>query len=298
MKDILKEIKDLNIGEVEENVNLRNYTTYKIDGIAFGVCFPSSINNLIVLLKYLNEKNIKYKVVGRGSNLIFIDGYDGILVRLDKIDHLEINGNEIKVGAGYSLMKLALKLSRLGYTGIEFASGIPGSIGGAIFMNAGAYKSDMGYIVKSVKVLTPRFEIIELSNAYMNFHYRQSFLQTHRDYICLEATLVLKKANADEIMQLIEDRRLRRVETQPLEYPSAGSVFRNPKDDYAGRLIEESGLKGYNIGDAKVSDKHANFIINTGNATGEDIVNLINKIKTTVKDKYNIDLKVEQEIVE
>lgn len=298
MKDILKKIKDLNIGEVEENVNLRNYTTYKIDGIAFGACFPSSISNLIVLLKYLKENNIKHKVVGRGSNLIFKDNYEGILIRLDKIDHLEINGNEIKVGSGYSLMKLALKLSRLGYTGMEFAAGIPGSIGGAVFMNAGAYKSDMGYIVKSVKVLTPRFEIVELSNAYMNFHYRESFLQTHRDYICLEATLVLKKANADEIMQLIEDRRQRRVETQPLEYPSAGSVFRNPTDDYAGRLIEESGLKGFSIGDAKVSDKHANFIINTGNATGKDIVNLIDKIKTTVKDKYDVDLKVEQEIVE
>lgn len=296
--NILDEIKKLNIGEVIENANLRNYTTYKIDGIAFGVCYPSSISDLISLLKFLNKKKIKYKVIGRGSNLIFKNGYDGILIRLDKIDHLEINGNEIKVGAGYSLMKLALKLSRLGYTGLEFASGIPGSIGGAVFMNAGAYKSDMGYIVKSVKVLTPRYEIVELSNAYMNFHYRESFLQSHRDYICLEATLVLKRANADEILQLIEDRRVRRMETQPLEYPSAGSVFRNPADDYAGRLIEESGLKGYNIGDAKVSDKHANFIINTGAATGTDIVNLIDKIKSTVKEKYDIDLKVEQEIVE
>ena len=296
--NILNEIKDLNIGEVEENVNLANYTTYKIDGIAFGVCFPSSIENLVVLLKYLEDKNIKHKIIGRGSNLIFKDGYDGILIRLDKIDHLEINGTEIKVGAGYSLMKLALKLSRLGYTGLEFASGIPGSVGGAVYMNAGAYKSDMGYIVKSVKVLTPRYEVIELSNAYMNFHYRESFLQHHKDYVCLEATLVLKKANADEILQLIEDRRQRRFETQPLEYPSAGSVFRNPADDYAGRLIEESGLKGYNIGDAKVSDKHANFIINVGKAKGTDIVALIDKIKDTVKEKYDIELKVEQEIVE
>ena len=296
--NILEEIKKLNIGEVIENANLKNYTTYKIDGIAFGVCYPTSISNLISLLKLLNKKKIKHKVIGRGSNLIFKNDYDGILIRLDKIDHLEINGNEIKVGAGYSLMKLAMKLSRLGYTGLEFASGIPGSIGGAVFMNAGAYKSDMGYIVKSVKVLTPRYEIVELSNAYMNFHYRESFLQHNRGYICLEATLVLKRANADEILQLIEDRRKRRMETQPLEYPSAGSVFRNPADDYAGRLIEESGLKGYNIGDAKVSDKHANFIINTGDATGANIVDLIDKIRKTVKEKYDIDLKVEQEIVE
>ena len=296
--NIIKDIKELNIGEVEENVNLANYTTYKINGIAFCVVYPSSINNLITLLKYLEDKKVKYKVVGRGSNLIFKNDYDGVLIRLDKIDHLEINGTEIKVGAGYPLMKLALKLSRLGYTGLEFAAGIPGSVGGAVYMNAGAYKSDMGYIVKSVKVLTPRFEVLELSNAYMNFHYRESFLQHHKDYICLEATLVLKKANPDEILQLIEDRRQRRVETQPLEYPSAGSVFRNPADDYAGRLIEDVGLKGYNVGDAKVSEKHANFIINTGNASGKDIVSLIDKIKTEVKKKYDIDLKVEQEIVE
>lgn len=296
--NIIEGIKQLNIGEIFENVNLKNYTTYKINGIAFCVVYPSSIDNLITLLKYLEENKTKYKIIGRGSNLIFKNDYDGVLIRLDKIDHLEIIGNEVIVGAGYPLMKLAMKLSRLGYTGLEFAAGIPGSVGGAVYMNAGAYKSDMGYIVKSVKVLTPRFEVLELSNAYMNFHYRDSFLQHHKDYICLEATLVLKKANPDEILQLIEDRRQRRVETQPLEYPSAGSVFRNPADDYAGRLIEEVGLKGYNIGDAKVSEKHANFIINTGSATGKDIVDLIDKIKADVKEKYDIDLKVEQEIVE
>jgi len=296
--NIIEGIKQLNIGEIFENVNLKNYTTYKINGIAFCVVYPSSISNLITLLKYLEENKTKYKIIGRGSNLIFKNDYDGVLIRLDKIDHLEIIGNEVIVGAGYPLMKLAMKLSRLGYTGLEFAAGIPGSVGGAVYMNAGAYKSDMGYIVKSVKVLTPRFEVLELSNAYMNFHYRDSFLQHHKDYICLEATLVLKKANPDEILQLIEDRRQRRVETQPLEYPSAGSVFRNPADDYAGRLIEEVGLKGYNIGDAKVSEKHANFIINTGSATGKDIVDLIDKIKADVKEKYDIDLKVEQEIVE
>ena len=296
---IKEELIDLNIGEVLTDVELKNYTSFKLNGQAKFLVMPSSVENLIILLKYLKKNKIKFKVIGKGSNIIFVnDYYDGVLIRLDKLDSLTIDNTKIIVGSGYSLMKLALKLSRMGYTGLEFASGIPGTVGGAVYMNAGAYKSDMGYIVKSVKVLTPRYEIVEMSNALMNFHYRTSFLQTHKDYICLEATLVLKKSNPDEIMQLIEDRRIRRFESQPLEYPSAGSVFRNPENDYAGRLIEEAGLKGYNVGDAEVSQKHANFIINTGNAKGSEIKELILKIQKTVKEKFDIELKAEQEFVE
>ena len=157
---------------------------------------------------------------------------------------------------------------------------------------------DMGYITTTVKVLDPNLEVKILTNQDLDFHYRSSFLQKVSGYICLEATIILKKGNPEEIMQLIEDRKKRRIETQPLEYPSAGSVFRNPEGDYAGRLIEEIGYKGKKIGGAMVSTKHANFIINYNNATGEDIKNLINEIKTIVKDKYGIELKVEQEFVE
>lgn len=295
----IEEIKNLNIGEVFNDVDLKNCTSFKLNGKAKCLVLPSSVSNLIILLKYLRKNKIKFKIIGKCSNLIFVNNdYDGVLVRLDKLDNLTVDGTKITVGSGYSLMKLSLKLSRMGYTGLEFASGIPGTVGGAIFMNAGAYKSDMGYIVKSVKVLTPRYEIVEMSNALMNFHYRTSFLQSHPDYICLEATLVLKKSNPEEIMQLIEDRRVRRIESQPLEYPSAGSVFRNPPDDYAGRLIEEAGLKGFGIGDALVSQKHANFIINAGNAKGSEIKELILKIKEIVKEKFDIELKSEQEFVE
>ena len=186
----------------------------------------------------------------------------------------------------------------MGYTGLEFATGIPGSVGGAVYMNAGAYKSDIGYVLKSAKVITPDLKIKELTNYDLDFHYRTSFLQKNPGYICISATFILSKGNADEIMQLIEDRRKRRLESQPLEYPSAGSVFRNPEGDYAGRLIEEIGFKGKKIGGAMVSEKHANFIINYDNATGRDIVELIETIKKEIKEKYNIDLKVEQEIVE
>lgn len=297
--NIVEEIKKLNIGEVLEYVDLKKYTTYRVGGKALAMVFPEDEYGLIELIRLLNNNYIKYKVIGRGSNLIFSSElYDGVLIKLDKLNNLEIKGNEIVVGAGYQLIKLSTRLSRMGYTGIEFATGIPGSLGGAIFMNAGAYKSDMGYIVKCVKVLTPDLKIKELTNYDLNFHYRSSFLQKNPGYICLEVTLILKKGNTDEIIQLIEDRKKRRVESQPLEYPSAGSVFRNPEGDYAGRLIEEIGYKGKQIGGAMVSTKHANFIINYDHATGEDIKKLIMEIKNSVKEKYGIELKVEQEFVE
>lgn len=295
---MIEQLKNLNIGEVLENVDLKKFNTYRISGNAACIVFPNNLFNLIELLEFLKNNNIKYKVIGKGSNLIFNDGYDGVLIKLDKFDKFIIQGNEITIGAGCSLIKVSNQLARLGYTGFEFATGIPGSVGGAIFMNAGAYKSDMGYIVKSVTVLTPDLKVKELTNYDLDFHYRTSFIQKNPGYICLEATIILKKGNSEEILQLIDDRKKRRLESQPLEYPSAGSVFRNPEGDFAGRLIEESGLKGKQIGGAMVSNKHANFVINYGGATGKEIKELIILIKDTVKDKYNIDLKCEQEFVE
>lgn len=165
-------------------------------------------------------------------------------------------------------------------------------------MNAGAYNSDMGYFVKDVKVLTPSYEIKTLTNKEMDFHYRSSFLQKNRDYVCLEATLLLRHGKKETILEVIRDRKERRIQSQPLEYPSAGSVFRNPEGMYAGKLIEDIGYKGKRKGDAMVSLKHANFIVNVGNASGDDIKALILEIKEKVKEEYNVDLKVEQEFVE
>ena len=165
-------------------------------------------------------------------------------------------------------------------------------------MNAGAYNSDMGYVVLNAKVLTPDLEIKTMSNRELDFHYRTSFLQKHPDYICLAATIHLKRGKKEAILEVMRDRKERRLASQPLEYPSAGSVFRNPSGDYAGRLIEELGYKGYQIGDAKVSEKHANFIINVGHAKGDDIKKLILEIQKKVKDKFGIELKIEQEFVE
>lgn len=296
--NIIKELEKLNCGRLVKDCNLKEYTTYQMDGTLDAIIFPSSIQDLKTILCFLKEQKQKYKIIGNGSNLIFDTHYDGILIKLEELNHLNIEDTKIVVGAGYSIMKLALKVSRMGLSGLEFAAGIPGTVGGAVFMNAGAYKSDMGYIVKSVTVLTPELEIKELTNKEMEFHYRTSFLQTHPDYICLEAKIELTHGDREEIMDLIKERKKRRLETQPLEYPSAGSVFRNPEGDFAGRLVELIGYKGKKVGGAEVSKKHANFIINKGGATGKDIKTLIEEIKGKVKEQTGIELKVEQEFVE
>lgn len=280
-----------------DNVPLKNLTSYKLSGIASKVIFPSNVPELIELMKYIRKNHLKYKVIGSGSNLIFDGDYNGILIKLDKLDHLTIKNCEITVEAGYLLKKLALKACRLGLTGLEFATGIPGTVGGACSNNSGAYNSDMGYIVKSLKVLTPSLEIKIMENKELDYHYRTSFFEKNPEYIILEANIQLKKGNKQEILEIVEDRKKRRIASQPLEYPSAGSVFRNPNNNYAGKLIEDIGYKGKQKNDAMVSEKHANFIINKGNASGRDIIELINEIKEKVKQTYDIDLYLEQEIV-
>ena len=249
-------------------------------------------------MKFIKFRNIKYKIIGNGSNLIFSDkDFEGILIKLTEFDNIEIFDNKIKVGAGYSLMKLSRIALKNSLTGLEFAAGIPGTVGGAVFMNAGAYKSDMGYVVQSVKVLTKDFKVVELENKEMNFHYRTSFLQKHPDYVCLEVIIRLEKGKKDVIEDVMKSRLKRRVESQPLNYPSAGSVFRNPTGMFAGELIEKCGLKGYKLGGAMISDKHANFVINIDNAKAVDVRNLISLAQEKVKKEYNVDLKVEQEFV-
>ena len=296
---MIEKLKKLKVGKIVNNPKMSDYTTYKVGGNALAIVYPNDIDDLVKLLTYLKENKIKFKILGNGSNLIFSDEtYEGVLIKLSEFNNLEINDTIVTVGAGYNLVKLSLKTARMGLSGLEFASGIPGTIGGAIFMNAGAYKMDMSNIVSEVKVLTPNYEVKTLYNKDLEFSYRSSFLQKNKDYICLEAKLVLKRGDVDKIMDIIADRKQRRLLTQPLEYPSAGSVFRNPENDYAGRLIEELGYKGKNIGGAYVSEKHANFIINKDNATASDVRNLINEIKDKVKEKYGIELIVEQEFVD
>ena len=296
---MIEKLKKLKIGKVVANPKMSEYTSYKVGGNAIAIVYPTDLDNLIKLIKFLKENKIKYKILGNGSNLIFSDNkYDGIVIKLSEFDKLDISDTVITVGAGYNLSKLSLKTAKMGLSGLEFAAGIPGTVGGAIFMNAGAYKTDIGYIVSEVKVLSPDLTIKTLYNKDLDFHYRSSFLQKNPDYICIEAKLILKQGDSKIIMEIINDRKQRRLLTQPLEYPSAGSVFRNPENDYAGRLIEELGYKGKSLGGACVSEKHANFIINKKNASSADIRNLINEIKDKVKEKYGIELIVEQEFVD
>ena len=243
MKEIIKQIKKNKIGKYLEQVDMSKYTTYRIGGKVSLFVYPENVLKLNELIKLLRQNNIKYKVLVNGSNVIFSDkDYDGVIIKLDRFNHLKINDTVVNVGAGYNLMKLAYEVSKMGLSGLEFATGIPGTVGGAVFMNAGAYKTDMGYIVSSIRVLTPDLEVKELFNSDLDFHYRTSFLQNNPDYICLDANLVLKRGDKKEIMDLIESRKQRRLLTQPLEF-RAGSVFRNPPDDFAGRLIEECNLK-------------------------------------------------------
>lgn len=298
MKNIKELLYEKQIGKILENESLKKYNTYKIGGNVKLVVFPSNEEKLIELLKIIKENNIKYKVIGKGSNLIFSSKeYDGILIRLDEFNKLEIKGTKVVVGAGYSTVKLSLETAKLGLSGLEFAAGIPGTIGGAVFMNAGAYKSDISEVLEEIKVINNNLEIITMKKNELDFSYRKSLLQNNKDYICIEATLNLTPLPKEEIIEKIEKRKSKRLETQPLEYPSAGSVFRNPEDVPAGKLIEDAGLKGKQIGGAMVSKKHANFIINYDNATGEDIYNLINLVKTEIKTKTGVELKQEQEFV-
>lgn len=295
IKNFIKE----NNYEYYEEANLKMHNTYRLDTTCKYLIFPKTKEQLINLLKIIKENNYKYLVLGNGSNIIFKNTYyDGIIIKLDRLNKLTINDDIIEVEAGYSLLKLSLDMALKGLSGLEFASGIPGQIGASTAMNAGAYKSDIGEILIDVKVINPNLELVTMTKEQLEFEYRDSYIKKNKDYIIVSTRLQLEKTNNNEILELMSKRRVRRLETQPLEYPQAGSVFRNPEGMHAGELIEKCGLKGYTIGGATVSEKHANFIVNKNNATGEDIINLINLIKEKVYEKFKVELILEQIIID
>lgn len=287
----------INKYEYYKNVSLKKYNTYKIDVNCDYLVYPKSIHELQELLKYLKDNNIHYLILGNGSNVILAKPNFDVVIKLDRINNIEIKDNIVIAGAGVSLIKLSNICMENNLNGLSFAGGIPGLLGASTAMNAGAYKEDMASIVKEVKVLTPNLEIKTMKNSELEYAYRDSFLKRNKDFICVEVTLSLEYEDKEIIKHRMLDRRDRRISSQPVNMPSAGSVFRNPEGLSAGKLIEDIGLKGYTIGGAQVSEKHANFIINTSNATYEDIISLIDYIKEKVKEKYNIDLILEQEIV-
>lgn len=285
--------------EYYEEASLKRYNTYRLDTICKYLVFPNDKEELRLLIKFLDENNQKYLLLGNGSNVIFKNTYfDGTIIILSKLNKKTINGDTVEVEAGYSLQKLAVEVCNLGLSGLEFACGIPGYIGASVAMNAGAYNSSLAEVVKSVDVINPDYEIVTLTNNELDFKYRNSLLKQDKRYIVISVKLQLTPDNKEEILEKISNRRVRRLETQPLDMPSAGSVFRNPQDMHAGALIEECNLKGFSIGGAEISRKHANFIVNNGGATGADIVALIERAKKEVKEKYNIDLLLEQIIID
>ena len=279
----------------KEDISLRNYNTYRVNTICKFLVFPKTIEELTQIVKYLQEHNTKYYMLGNGSNIILaMDYYDGVMIKLDNLNNIEYHDNLVTAGAGCSLIKLSLDTIEQGLSGMEFSTGIPGSVGASVAMNAGAYNEDLSGILKEVKILTPENKIISMNKEDLDFSYRNSFLKKNKKYIVLSATFELQKGNVEEMKKLVEERKQKRITSQPLDMPNAGSVFRNPEGNYAGALIEKAHLKGYNINGAEVSTKHANFIVNKGNATGKDIINLIEKIQKEIKEKENIELRLEQ----
>lgn len=296
MTGVIQYITNNKIGDYKENVSFKSLTTYKSGGNARLVVYPFDTTSLVLLIKFLKESSVSFKILGNGSNTLASDrDYDGVIVKLDNFNDCILDDNVLYVEAGCNLMVVANNMSREGYSGLEFACGIPGTLGGAIYMNAGAYLKAMQDIVIDILVLDENLELKKMKNEELGFSYRNSILKK-KPYIVLSANLKLEKKDRDEIEELINSRKKRRQDSQPLDYPSAGSVFRNPDGDHAGRLIEECGLKGETHGGAEISIKHANFIINKEGASSSDIKYLMDKAHDEVLKKFNVDLIREQEL--
>ncbi|WP_108669785.1 UDP-N-acetylmuramate dehydrogenase [Peribacillus acanthi] len=299
MKEAINELKALEVGKVLENEPLAGHTTMKIGGPADLLVEPSSIENLEKTMKIIKKYNLKWRAIGRGSNLLVSDnGIEGVVIKLSAgLDQLEIKENQIRVGGGFSLVSLATQISKKGLSGLEFAGGIPGSVGGAVYMNAGAHGSDISKILVKAHILFEDGSFQWLSNEEMEFSYRTSVLQRKRPGVVLEAVFELQPGNREEIVAKIQANKAYRKDTQPYNFPCAGSIFRNPLPQYAGRLVEDAGLKGHRIGGAMISDMHGNFIVNAGGATAEDVLALIQHVKDVIMDKYGIEMETEVEII-
>ncbi|HDR3489127.1 UDP-N-acetylmuramate dehydrogenase [Bacillus wiedmannii] len=299
MEQLVNELIEANVGRVLVNEALARYTTMKIGGPADILIVPKHVASIEKTLQLVKKYKTKWTVIGRGSNLLVSDlGIEGVVIRLGEgLDHLEVEKHRVRVGGGYPLIKLSTLLSRQGFSGLEFASGIPGSVGGAVYMNAGAHKSDISNILSKALILFENGTIDWLTHEEMEFSYRTSVLQTKRPGIVLEAEFQLQVGEREGIVSVMQKNKDYRRETQPWNHPCAGSIFRNPIPYFAGDLIEKAGLRGYQIGGAQISEMHGNFIINTGGASAQDVLSLIALIKQTIKDKFGVEMHTEVEII-
>lgn len=285
---ILNRIK----GRMEQNVPLKTLSTWKIGGLAEWVVWPAAVSEIEKLWLLAQQERIPIRLIGRGSNLLFPDeGLRGITVVTTALTGEVWGKCALQAEAGCTLARLSQQASERGFSGLEFARGIPGTLGGAIVMNAGAHGGEIRNVLHTVKVLTEDGKIQTYGRDELTFGYRECSLRG-KTWV-LEAELRFKEGNKEEIKAQMTENLAKRKAAQPLELPNAGSVFRNPPGDSAGRLIEQAGWKGKGIGGAQVSSKHANFIVNTGNATAADVLALINAIQKDVAVKYGVELQTE-----
>lgn len=298
---ILEEIKKIIPKErIHINEPMSKHTSFKIGGNAKILVNIVSVFELQEILKILKKENIRIIIIGNGSNILVSDkGIDGIVLKIEikKFEIQKIDSKyRITLGAGCKLGEISYKLADKNISGFEFASGIPGTIGGAIRMNAGAYGSEMKDIVNSITYIDRDGQISKINNKEAKFEYRNSIF-SKKDYIIIETEIELESGKKEEIIEKIKEYQKNRIEKQPIEYPSAGSVFKRGDGFITAKLIDECGLKGYQIGDAQISEKHAGFIINKGNAKAKDVEDLIKYIKKQVLEKFGVEIETEIEII-
>ncbi len=297
MKDEFKLIAEKS--QILVNEPMSKHTSFKIGGLTDVLLLPKTKLELISLITICKQNNFPFYIIGNGSNLLVTDkGFRGIIIKIaENYSKIEVSNNTITCEAGALLSTLANTALEHELAGLEFAAGIPGTVGGAVCMNAGAYDGEIKDAVVSAEVLKQDGTVAVLTNEQLEFGYRTSIIQKMQDSVLLSATFCLKHGNKEQIKSKMEELKRKRKERQPLELPSAGSTFKRPKGYYAGKLIMDCGLKGYRIGGAEVSKKHCGFIVNAKNATAKDVLDLIKHVKTVVLEKFNIELEEEIKII-
>ena len=291
MKDLFSHV----VGEnnVKLNEPLSAHTTFRIGGPCDAMVFPHSVDELAAVVRICKREGLDYFVLGKGSNILVSDkGVRGVVIATECLRALFIQDNAVCASAGLSLINVSKACAELGLSGLEFASGIPGSIGGAAYMNAGAYDGEMAKVVTSVRVMDREGKISELKASELAFAYRHTALQ-NSGLIVTSVTCVLQPDEADAIAAKMADFSQRRISKQPLELPSAGSMFKRPPGYFAGTLIDQTGLKGYTVGGAQVSTKHAGFVVNVGGATAQDVLQLISDVQSKVFAAHGVRLEPE-----
>lgn len=288
----------LNENQIRIEEPLAKHTTFKIGGPADFLVLPDHIEQIVNVVKLCIKEQIPYFVMGNGSNLLVSDsGFKGIIIKLDRdFAKVNISGNKVTAQAGILLSKLAAEVANQSFTGFEFASGIPGTLGGAVTMNAGAYGGEINQVITSATVLDAKGNVKTLNKEELKLGYRTSIIQED-DLIVLESTFEFEPGNKAEIQAYMDDLNERRRDKQPLEYPSAGSTFKRPEGYFAGKLIMDSGLRGYQVGEAQVSIKHCGFVINTGSATAKEVRTLIAEVIKVVEDKFGVVLEPEVKLL-